>query len=367
MEDFDLELLLSGKQEVFGLDIGTSSVKVVQLRKDSDGYVVSAAARADVFQANSGDTNQKRLDVVSAIRECVKSSHIRSRYAVCGVCGPDVAVRSFSFLSLPDVEISHAVVLEAEQVCPFETGQSVVDYQVIANVATRSSLHGSQTPIREDESVTSGILVAATNEVIIRRRQLVKEAKLHCVFMDVNSLALLNWLLENEELLPGQTIAVLDIGNSFTSLAVIRHNGLPFIRDIAYAGNDIINHIAIEHKMSVQDVRSILYGGKAVGQHLVDVSASLKKACNKLVTNITQTLRYYMVQETVHVDKIYICGGFSQAHGLIELLDSQLPSDVQLWHPFMKVRCQAGMPGMHVLEEYGSSMAVAAGLAMRMI
>ncbi|TFG50126.1 MAG: hypothetical protein E4H40_01835 [Candidatus Brocadiia bacterium] len=367
MEDFDLELLLSGKQEVFGLDIGAYSVKVVQLRKDSDGYVVSAAAKADVSQTDSGNTDQKKLDVVSAIRECVKSAHIHSRYAVCGVCGPDVAVRSFSFLSLPDAEIPHAIILEAEQVCPFETGQSIVDYQVIANAAVGSSLHGNQAPMHEGNGVTSGILVAATNEVIIRRRQLIKEAKLHCVFMDVNSLALLNWLLEDEELLPGQTMAVLDIGGSFTNLAVMRHNGLPFIRDIAYAGNDIINHIAIEHKISAQDVRSILYGGKVVDQRLVDVGASFKKACNKLVTNITQTLRYYMVQETVHVDKIYICGGFSQAHGLIELLDSQLPSDVQLWHPFMKVRCQAGMPGMHVLQEHGSSMAVAAGLAMRMI
>lgn len=356
---------LSGEQAVFGLDIGESCVKIVQLRKANVGYEVVAAARTEIQSQETDDETQKKQNIIGTIRKSLKSAHIHSKYAVCGICGPDVAVRSFYFSSLLKGDVQNAVMLEAEQVCPFEVDNCVVDYQVIEDVEMKGVTQEAQISMEDDS--TFGILAAATNEVITRRKQLVKDASLRCVFLDINGLALLNCFFEYEKIPTRHAIAILDIGSSFTNLAVIRKDGLPFIRDMSYAGDNIISYIAEDLQMPFNVIRDVLIGRQEDNKEKGDISESLKKASAKLVVNITQTLRYYMVHESIHVDKIYVCGGFAQVGGLVELLNSQLPSMVELWNPFGKIRCKSDAHGKDIFAEHGHQMVVAVGLAMRML
>ena len=322
--------------------------------------MVTAAARAEIRYADD-DAQYDRQQSISAIRKCLKAARVRSKYAVCGIYGPDVAVRSFCFPPLPAEELEQAVLLEAEQVCPFDMDRFVIDYQII-NTETADADKG-----KEDAAASSirGILAAATTEVISKRKQLIKDASLHCVFMDVNSLAPLNCFMAFEERGPGQTLAILDIGSSYTNLTVRGRKGLPFIRDIEYGGNDIIKRLARECQIPLQAARKILWSSDVTlpQRGYDDV---LEKACSKLLTNITQTLRYYTVQESAPIDTIYVCGGFAQARSIILLLDSHMPCAVKQWNPFPKIRCQDKAPGTEVLKAHGPAMVVAAGLAMRM-
>ena len=116
------------KMEVVGLDIGSCQVKLIQLRKDNGGYAVTAAGITEIA-ASEGDSN--RRNTVSAIRQCLDLTGIRTELAVCGVSGPDVAVRDFEFPPLPPEEMEAAASLEASQVCPFKAGDSTVDYQLL--------------------------------------------------------------------------------------------------------------------------------------------------------------------------------------------------------------------------------------------
>ncbi|MCJ7653792.1 MAG: pilus assembly protein PilM, partial [Dehalococcoidia bacterium] len=130
--NFDWKQLLELKEtQIVGLDIGSSAVRLVQLRRDNTGYVVTAAGIADI--ANGPETNQKHkeMNTARAISECLQLTGVQTRLAVCGVCGPEVAVRYFKFPSLPPEEIQGAVRLEAAQVCPFNIDDSAVDYQLM--------------------------------------------------------------------------------------------------------------------------------------------------------------------------------------------------------------------------------------------
>src|SRR4030042_4379623 len=124
--------------QVLGLDIGSSAVKIVQLRKDDAGYAVTAAGITNI--ANEMETNQeqKEINTVRAISECLQSTGVQTQLAVCGVCGPEVAVRHFKFPSLPLEEARGAVMLEAAQVCPFNIDDSAVDYQLVPDGATNT-------------------------------------------------------------------------------------------------------------------------------------------------------------------------------------------------------------------------------------
>jgi type IV pilus assembly protein PilM len=279
---------------------------------------------------------------------------IRTRRAVCGISGPEVAVRDFQFPSLSQEEIESAIHFEAAQVCPFNADDATVDYQLLE---------------RGKEDVR-GILVAATNELINNKAKLAKKALVECVLMDVDGLALLNCLSECEDIAE-QTTAVLSVGCSYTTLAILGGrdvSAMPFIRNVSYAGNDVIKAIATENNMSEEAVRQILFGGKDAKERPKAFEESFEKACDKLIVDVTESLRYYAAQDkSSFVEKIFVCGGFAMIEGLVDLLDRHLPSKVVLWNPFEKLLCVANKSCKQILHEDGPAMAVAAGLAMRSI
>lgn len=361
------------EREVLGLDIGSSAVKIVQIRRNNAGYVVTAAGIVDIADGTETDKNRREINIARAIGQCLQSAGIQTRLAVCSVCGPEVAVRYFKFPSLPPEEIEGAVLLEASQVCPFNIDDCAVDYQLTTDAG-------------QGGDNIRGVLVAATNKLIKAKDRFAKSASLDCVLIDVDGLALLNCLTEYEKSIPeaepGRTTAILNVGSSFTNLAIMARgpeprdsaadedrpqarcdSALPFIRDMAYAGDDIVSTVADQNNLSTEAVRRILAGGDQS-----ELGDSLTAACQKLIVDVAETLRYYAAQEkSAFVEKIFVCGGFALVEGFVELLDSQLPAAAVLWNPFDRIRCDAGQQCGDVLRSNGPALAVVAGLAMRSI
>jgi len=341
------------KDEILGLDIGSSAVKIVALKKDDAGYSVTAIGMHEIA-GSEDDYNQHRINTVKAIRACFEQARIKTKLAVCGVSGPEVAVRDFEFAPLSTEDIQAAVLLEASQVCPFNAADSAVGYHLIPN----------------GDDKTRGVLVAAMNTLITSKVQLTKEARLKCVLMDVDGLALLNCFngLTNghEKSEANQTVAILNVGGTHTTLAIMDNDGWPFIRDMTYAGNDIVSHIAAGNNTSNETVRGILSGDSAADE--AGISDSLEKACHKLIADVGETLRYYTAQSaSSNVEKLFVCGGFALAGGFVELLNRRLGVEAVLWNPFDKICHNTNQQYEDIYAKKGPAMAVAAGLAMRTI
>jgi len=342
-----------GQDTVLGLDIGSSVVKMIVLSKSDAGYSATAAGIAAIAPTEESSGNP-RANTIRAIRECFGQTRTKTKLAVCGVSGPDVAVRDFEFPSLSDEEIQAAVLLEAAQVCPFNAADSAVAYQVMPN----------------GNDKTTGVLVAATKALVQTKIELARKAGLKCVLVDVDGLALLNCFKgladRSEKPSADRTVAILNVGASHTTLAVMDKNGWPFIRDMAYAGDDIVTQVAVQSNVSVETVRGILFGEPAADEP--DLHDSLEKACQRLVTDVGETLRYYVAQsQSATVEKLFVCGGFALARGFTQLLSSRLGTQAVLWNPFETVPCGASQRGEDILAKTGPAMAVAAGLAMRSI
>ena len=347
-----------GKKELLGLDIGSSAVKAVRLRKNGAGYTVTAAGIAEIAPATASceadggieDNNHRRIIIVKAIRECLASTERKMKLTVCGLSVPEVAVRDFEFPSLSTSEIDGAASFEASQVCPFDAAESAVDYHLIPN----------------GDDKTRGILVAATNALIESKEKLAKESALKCVLMDVEGLALLNCFNGLADESQKSTTAILNVGSSGTTVAIVGGNGWPFIRDMTFAGDDIIEQIAADKVMSTQDVREILSGDATSPK--TEFHDSLEKACLKLTVNVSETLRYYAAQQrSTPVEKIFVCGGFALTKGFVELLNRRLEAEAILWNPFEKMRCDATQQLGDICDKRGPALAVAAGLAMRTV
>jgi type IV pilus assembly protein PilM len=354
------------KDIILGLDVGSFAVKIVALQQNGSGYSVTGAGIREVMVSQEApilqkdgkmaayDDNRHRINSVKAVRKCFEQVRIGTKMVVCGLSGPEVAVRDFEFPPLSAEDIEAAVQLEASQVCPFSAADSAVDYHLIPN----------------GDAKTRGVLVAATNSLIAGKVQLVKEAGLKCVLMDVDGLAILNCFngLADDDWKsgPNRTVAILNVGGSHTTLAIMDDKGWPFIRDMTYAGDDILAQIAAENNTSVVTVKRILSGDSVGDEPVID--GSLENACRKLITDVGETLRYYSAQSaSSNVEKLFVCGGFALVKGFVELLNGRLGVEAVLWNPFEKISCNANRRLEDTLAKTGPALAVATGLAMRTI
>jgi type IV pilus assembly protein PilM len=144
------------------------------------------------------------------------------------------------------------------------------------------------------------------------------------------------------------------------------NNGWPFIRDMTYAGNDIVAQISAENDTSIEKVREILFSEPTVSDQ--ELQNFLTKACQRLIGDVGETLRYYTAQSSSsNVEKLFICGGFALADGFVELLNSRFGVEAVLWNPFDKIQFNGNRQFEDVCAKTGPAMAVAAGLAMRSI
>jgi type IV pilus assembly protein PilM len=375
------------RRSLIGLDIDTTAVRMVQLRRENGAYAVTGACSTEIAPWGD-DPELRRIHTVRAIQKGLSKRNIDGKLAVCGVRGPEVVVRSFEFPLLLAEEIGSAVGLEASQICPFSSDQSAFDYQVTS----------------VDDGKTRGFWVAANNGLIRSIRQVVHDAGLHCVLLDVAGLALLNCLHHwgrgadgspnNEDVRDGS--AVVDVGGACTTIAIRDHAGRPFVRDLNSGSDQICRWMADEAQIPFETAKAAMlnYGAPQDRDERSDAETgdlpfadpalfrdNVEEACAALVEDIVTTLRYYATQHGgglasqrtasgglgTKVERLLVCGALSRLDKFVDLLAGKLRIDVEAWNPVEAMRrddSKGGQPAAAV-QAFGSSMSLAAGLAMR--
>jgi len=362
------------RTSLIGLDIDASTVRMVQWRRDDGGRAIAKAGIMDIAPAGN-DPELRRIHTIRAIVNGLAHCGIRSKLAVCGLRGPEVVVRSFEFPALPAEEIEGAVQLEVSQICPFLAEESTLDYQVTSST---------------DKS-TAGFWVAATNSLIQETRELVSAAGLHCALVDVTGLALLN-LLESHlrrdtskasgersgpAPVPGSPSpapgggarnpscncpTVLNLGDSCATIAIADAAGRPFVRDLGGA--------ILDRYQSLAATRCGSLGSCSSKSDWTARIARPSMPDDSLVEDLATTLRYYVAQNgSMRIDRLLVCGSRA-TEGFVALLRTRLNIEVERWNPLAQDGGQSPIdlhppsPG-HQAQEEGSSLAVAAGLALR--
>lgn len=346
----------SGQNGLFGLDIGSSAVKLVSLRKTGGKFTAVCAAWADIDAAEGAGDQVPYARTLEAVRRCVQQVPATSaRYAVCGLSAPDAAVRGFNFPPMPIEAIEQAVRFEAQQVCPMDIRHSVLDYQLMRT--------GDAGAVQK----RSGILVAGTQQAIDQRSRLVKEAGASLALLDADGLAALNGLAAIEPLDGYQTVALIDLGMQFTNVIVVGPSGQPFVRDLTVGGTVVIEKIALITGRTVPMVHEALWP-TAFQPTPPDVLTALHQAVRSLTQNISETLKYYATEEKIpFAEKVYLCGAGATVKPLVELLSDALPTEVAVFDPFKTIQIDPAAVGAELLSCRGPALVTATGLAMRTV
>ncbi len=343
-----------GGNEVVGLDISPMSVKVIRLRRCGEKVIISGGGKVEISQDLSGSVESKVSSTVEAICKCVDICGSRAHRAVCAVDAPDVAVRSFSFDPMPAEEAGYSILIEAEHISPADMDHTIVDYQLVGGYQEGKEL--------------KGMLAAARSDAIMDKCHLAEKANLQTILVDVDSLALINCFSKFSDADAGQVSAIINLGNCWTNLVVAGGDNLPFVRNISYAGNEILHSVACACGLSDSQVRKILLEAGSQDESYETLRDVLLGRLSELVPEISDTLRYCQARDrNCKVERILVCGDFAVVDGVAELFEESLFQRVDLWNPVKIAGFSASVTNRQELEKHGPGMAIAIGLSMRAI
>ena len=218
-----------------GIDVGSSSVKAVALKRSGAGYSLKSVGHADIRRTEyfPDESPQAIAEApLRALEKITQDSNFGRKACSFAVSGPRVAPRLFKFPSLPKSEVEAAIRFEAEQIIPFDLAQAALDFVLFDEV------------MEEGKPQMEGLVVAVHKEEVDKRFVLLKSAGFDPVVLDIDALAIANAFVETEGVGEKETVALINIGARFTNLSICHGPRRVFVRDIASGGDQLSRAIS---------------------------------------------------------------------------------------------------------------------------
>ena len=332
----------------FGLDVGSSLVKVVQLAPHNGGYALQAIGIAPLPRdAISEGAIKDPPAVVDAVKEAIVRAGIKTRDAAIAICGRELIIKKVQIPEVPRKELHDAVQLEAEHHIPFAIDEVFVDYHVVGARSGSLDL----------------ILVAVKKSKVLEYLSVVEEAGLEPAIVDVDGFALSNQYELNYPDAAGEAVALIDIGASIMKTNVMKGGATLFARDIPFGGGHYTQAIAERLGIPFEQAEAAKLAKDPNVKWELLVPA-LEEVSRELSLEVQRTFDYFAsTAESEPLSKIVLAGGCAQLPGLGEYLSSTWGIPVELGKPFERIRVDP----VHAVEvgEAGPALAVAVGLSLR--
>lgn len=349
-------MMWSKKKDVVGLDIGSSSIKLVELKNDKNGYQLQNLAISPLPpEAIVDGALMDSVTIIDTIREVIATSKTKSKDAVTSISGHSVIVKKISLPFMTEAELEESIQWEAERYIPFDINDVNIDFQIFG-----------ATP--ENPEVMDVILVAAKKDIINDYVSIIMESGLNPVIIDLDSFALENMLAINYGTGEGETVAIANVGSSVTNIDIIKNNISAFTRDIFKGGNQITEEIQRQLHVDHEEAEKIKVGTKVDLTSQPIIQDVLKTASESLAVEIGNSLDFFQSTNTYEkIGKLYLSGGGSKIKDFDIILQQQIGIPVEVVNPFKKVGYSGRNFDLEYLREIGPIMAVAVGLASRKV
>ncbi|NWG03851.1 MAG: type IV pilus assembly protein PilM [Syntrophaceae bacterium] len=344
------------KKDVIGLDIGCSSIKLVELKEDKNGFKLQNLAFSPLPpEAIVDGALMDSVTIIDAIRDVVNTSRTKTKDVVTSVSGHSVIVKKISLPFMTEAELEESIQWEAERYIPFDINDVNIDFQIFGS-----------TP--DNPEVMEVILVAAKKDIINDYVSVIMESGLNPVIIDTDSFALENMLAMNYEIDKEETVAIANVGASITNINIIKNNLSAFTRDIFKGGNQITEEIQRQLHMDHEEAEKIKVGTKVDLATQPVIQTVLKTASESLAVEIGNSLDFFQSTTTYEkIAKIYLSGGGSKIKDFDMILQQQIGIPVEVVNPFKKIEYSGKNFDMEYIREIGPIMAVGVGLASRKV
>jgi type IV pilus assembly protein PilM len=345
-----------GPKGLVGLDIGSSSIKAVEVvRRDKSGDfdLISLGTAALPPEAIVQGAFLNANAITDSIREAVERGKLRSKQVAVAVSGHSVIVKKVSLPAMSAEELEDQIRFEAEQYIPFDVNEVNLDFQILSQGAADGQM--------------DVVLVAAKKDLIDDYVQVITEAGLTPVVIDVAAFAVENAFEVNYHPVPDEVVALVNIGAQVVNINVLSGGAPLFTRDVTTAGNQYTEEIQKAMSVSFDEAERIKLGRAGDEQAVVprEVEAATRGVNETIVGEIARSLDFFAATTTdVRVQKVYLAGGASRASGLLDAFRQRTGLPVELLNPLARMRPNTRFEPER-LAAMAPSLSVGVGLAMR--
>mgnify|MGYP005813518031 FL=1 len=341
---------------VIGLDITTSSIKLIELSKNGDSYRVESYA-AEPSPPNA--INEKAIvdaqAVGEAVRRAVKRAGARARECAVAVSG-DAAITKVIQMprNLRENELESQVEMQADQYIPFPMEEVSYDFEVIG-------------PSEKDPEMLDVLLVATRSENVEQRQAAVQAAGLTARIVDVEAFALENACRLLTHQMPDggmeRNIAVIDFGASTTTFSVLRDLKVSYTRDFSFGGQQLTEEVMRTYGLSMEEAGRAKKEGGLPGNYETEV---LGPFIDDMCQQVSRSLQFFLASGAgrEQPEQILICGGCANIPGAAEMIQSRVGIDAQRGDPLGQMKVSQKAKAQSVKKD-ATALLTACGLALR--
>ncbi len=351
-------MLFGKSKDVIGLDIGSSSVKIIQLKEGKHGYMLVNFGMIGLPPETIVDNAiMNSAAVVEVIKELLNSTKIKEKNVVMGLSGHSVIIKKITLPTMSQEQLEEAIHWEAEQYIPFD----INDVNMDVTILNPNSTVAGQMDV---------LLVAAKKEMVQDYISIAAEAGLTPVVIDVDVFALQNMFEVNYEMNPGETIVLCNIGASNTNLNIINNGISLFTRDLTVGGNMITEEIMKGLNISFEEAEALKVGGQSTldGDSVIpqEVDKIIQSVSDMIANEIQRSIDFYTATTAdSSIGRIYLCGGGAKIASIMRILEARLNIPVELINPFRNIEIDEKRFDTEYIQNIAPLASISVGLGIR--
>ncbi|SHI69103.1 type IV pilus assembly protein PilM [Malonomonas rubra DSM 5091] len=349
--------MFASKKDIVGIDVGSSSVKLVRLRESRGNFhLVNIGVMPLAPETIVDNTIMDSTSIVEAIQNLMVGMKVKAKRVATSVSGHSVIIRKIMLPIMTEEELEASIQWEAEQYIPFDISEVNIDFQILG-------------PDSKDPSQMNVMLVAAKKDFVDDFVSVFSEAGLEPVVMDIDCFAVENMFDYNYGFVEDEVVALIDLGASATSVNVLKGDVSVFTRDIQAGGNLLSEELQKRLGLSSEEAEQAKLGTSEVADVDADsVEEVLADAVENLVQEVQRSLDFFTATSSEdRVSKVYLTGGASSSEQIRKTLEERLAITVERADPFRNLTVNDKEFDKEYLDAIGPMFSVATGLAMRKV
>jgi type IV pilus assembly protein PilM len=337
-----------------GLDIGSSSVKAVQVKTSKRGVQLQAFGMEPLMPQTIVDgTIMDQGAVVESIRSLWSRLRIKQKEVAIAIAGHSVIIKKITVPQMNKDELAEQIPYEAEHHIPFAKDDVEIDYEVVnrANASGQMEL----------------ILVAAKKEVVHDYTQVVRDASLNPVVVDVAAFSSQNAFEVNYHLEPGETAVLVNIGAAISNINIIRDNVSLFTRDVTIGGNAFTEEIQKQLGVSADEAEAYKVGGSYDEHGVVpqEVERVIEGVADVMAGELQRSLDFFLATAAdTSVSRICLGGGSAKVAALHRSIERRSRLSVEVVDAWRNVEIDPKLDAGY-LAAHSPEALVGLGLALR--
>lgn len=349
-------LLNRKKPTILGLDISSTTVKLIELVEDGGKgkYRVECMAVEPLPDGAVVEKNISDVDAVGeTIAKAVKKSGTKVKHAAVAVAGSAVITKIITMPSdIDEGNLEEQIEAEADQYIPYPLDEINLDFEVLGET--------------EGNPETIDVLLAASrSENIEMRAEALAIGGLKAKVIDVEAYTIeksSSLLATGFDDASDKIIAVLDVGATMTSLNIIRNNTLLYTREQSFGGKQLTEEVMRRYGLSYEEAGKLKKLGGLPDNYIPDVLEPFKETIGQQVSRFLQF--FFTSGDHNSVDLVALAGGCSSIPGIDELVESHVDTKTIIANPFINMSLSDQVNPEHLSKDAPALM-IACGLAMR--